>query len=427
MADYVRGQLREGVGSDAQPIPRSVIALFVASLRGGGAPRQAVTLANAFAAHGHITHLVVIQPEGSLRKAISPRVRLVPLQFRLLRLPLVRDVRRIQVVASIPALVRYLRHERPDILLAAASHVHRAAVWGRCLARTETRLMLRVSSHLSRSAWNTKRWPRPLLPVFARLFYPWADGFIANSEGIARDLSRVTVIPRERIAVIPNPVVTPELEERARAPLDHPWFRTGQPPVILGVGRLATAKDFPTLLHAFARVRARRPVRLMILGEGKRRGGLTALAGQLGIADDLELPGWVENPCPYMVHSAVFVLSSAWEGLPSVLIEAMACGCPVVSTDCPAGPAEILEGGVYGPLVPVGDAAALAKAIESVLDRPPDRERLRTRASHFSVDRVADRYLEALFGVANAPPSYESVAGGARPRAEGSPTRNATL
>lgn len=426
MAEYAKRRPYEVLESGAQPIAKGVIALFVASLRGGGAPRQTVSLANAFAVRGHVVHLVVIQSGGSLRTAVFPHIRLVRLESPLLRLPLVRSYRRLQVAVSVPSLVRYLRHERPDVLVSAASHVHRAAIWARCLARTETRLVLRASNHLSRSAWNTRRWPRPLLPVFARLFYPWADGFIANSEGIADDLSRVAGIPRERIAVIPNPVVTPELEERAGAPLDHPWFRTGQPPVVLGVGRLTTAKDFPVLLYAFAKVRARRMVRLMILGEGKRRGELTALAERLGIAGDCELPGWKENPYPYMASSAVFVLSSAWEGLPNALIEAMACGCPVVSTNCPGGASEILEGGAYGPLVPVGDAAALATAIESVLDRPPDRERLQTRARDYRADGVAERYLEVLLGVIGAPSLREPVTREMGSETDDSRARNAT-
>jgi glycosyltransferase involved in cell wall biosynthesis len=157
-------------------------------------------------------------------------------------------------------------------------------------------------------------------------------------------------------------------------------------------------KDFPTLLKAFARVRAVRPARLLILGEGKERTELEVLARELGVASDVALPGFVPNPFPHMMRASVFVLSSAWEGLPGVLIEAMACGCPVVSTDCPSGPAEILDGGVYGPLVPVGDDAALAKAILSVLETPPDPERLRARAALFSTDHAADQYLELLLG-----------------------------
>jgi len=143
-------------------------------------------------------------------------------------------------------------------------------------------------------------------------------------------------------------------------------------------------------------VRAVRPARLLILGEGKKRTTLEALARKLGVASDVGLPGFVDNPFAYMARAAVFVLSSAWEGFGNVVAEALACGCPVVSTDCPSGPAEILDGGAYGPLVPVGDDAALAKAILSVLETPPDPERLRARAALFSVDRVADQYLEVL-------------------------------
>ena len=210
------------------------------------------------------------------------------------------------------------------------------------------------------------------------------------------------------MTTIYNPVVTAELVSQSRAPLDHPWLQLGAPPVILGVGRLHEQKDFPTLLRAFARVRAKREARLIILGEAKHaeyRTELTTLAAQLGIANDVMFPGFVDNPFAYMAHAAVFVLSSAWEGLPTVLIEALACGCPVVSTDCPSGPAEILENGKYGPLVPVGDDVALADAICSVLNTPPNRDWLRARGALFGVDHVADRYLGVLLN-----PESESTA-----------------
>jgi glycosyltransferase involved in cell wall biosynthesis len=194
-------------------------------------------------------------------------------------------------------------------------------------------------------------------------------------------------------------VVTPELEGLARAPVAHPWFAGEGPPVLLGAGRFVAQKDFSTLLEAFARVRAVRPARLMILGGSKRpvrERRLRALAEHLGVGADVALPGLVANPFACMARASAFVLSSRWEGLPGVLIEAMACGCPVVSTDCPSGPREILAGGMYGPLVPVGDAAALAEAILRVLAAPPDRVRLRARAAQFSVERAVDRYLAVL-------------------------------
>jgi glycosyltransferase involved in cell wall biosynthesis len=236
------------------------------------------------------------------------------------------------------------------------------------------------------------------MPILARHSYAWADGIIAVSSGVADDLARVARLPRERIEVVHNPVVDRELPSKRKAPLDHPWFADGQPPVVLGLGRLKKQKDFPTLLRAFARLRSTREARLVILGEGKQEQSIRSLARSLGIAKDVDLPGFDPNPFRYLARAACFVLSSAWEGLPRVLIEALACGCPVVSTDCPSGPHEILEGGRYGPLVPVGDERAMANAIAQVLDHPPDRDELRSRGALFAVDSSADRYLAILFG-----------------------------
>jgi glycosyltransferase involved in cell wall biosynthesis len=192
--------------------------------------------------------------------------------------------------------------------------------------------------------------------------------------------------------------MTSELSVLAEAPMKDPWLAGGEPPVILGVGRLATQKDFSTLLHAFARVRSQRPARLLILGEGDKRFELEALAQNLGLARDVRLPGYADNPFAYMRRCSVFVLSSAYEGLPTVLIEAMACGAPVVSTDCPSGPAEILEGGRYGCLVPIGDPDAMASAILTILQDAPDTTRTRQRAEMFSIEASVDQYLNLLLG-----------------------------
>jgi glycosyltransferase involved in cell wall biosynthesis len=175
------------------------------------------------------------------------------------------------------------------------------------------------------------------------------------------------------------------------------------PPVVLGTGRLHPQKDFATLIRAFARVRAKRPARLMNLGAGAAADSgyaadLRRLVTQLGIADDVETPGFAHNPFAYMSRAAVFAFSSRYEGLGNVLLEAMACGTPVVSTDCPSGPREILDDGQFGTLVSVGDEAALARAIENALDDPPAPDRLRARAQLFTVERAATRYLELLFG-----------------------------
>ena len=228
---------------------------------------------------------------------------------------------------------------------------------------------------------------------------------MAVSHGVGDSLAELADIPRERITTIYNPTVTPDLHAGARVPLDHPWFRPDAPPVVPGAGRLVPPKDFPTLLRAFARVRAQRPARLVILGEGKRRGELETLAATLGITADTAMPGFVENPYPYMARAAVFVLSSVREGLPNVLIEALACGCPVVSTDCPSGPAEVLDGERYGRLVPTGDDAALARALCATLEKAPPRERLIERGRFFSVDRAVEQYERLLLGTNAGPDS----------------------
>src|SRR3954452_14198277 len=226
-----------------------------------------------------------------------------------------------------------------------------------------------------------------------RRAYGQGDAVVAVSDGVADALARVTGLPRGLIRTIHNPVVGPELEALSREPVAHPWLAPGQPPVVLSAARLTVQKDLPTLLRAFALLRARRAVRLLILGDlptpertEASIGELRDLAYRLGVAADVELPGFVENPYAWMARASLFALSSAYEGFGNVLVEAMACGCPVVSTDCPSGPAEILDGGRYGPLVPVGDAEALAEAMARVLAAPPERAELVARADQFSVD-----------------------------------------
>jgi glycosyltransferase involved in cell wall biosynthesis len=225
-----------------------------------------------------------------------------------------------------------------------------------------------------------------------------ADAVVAVSDGVADGLAAATGLPRDRITTIYNPVVSPAMLVKAAEPTPHPWLESGQPPVILGVGRLVPQKDFPTLIRAFARLRSEGPVRLLIVGPGstEAQAELRSLATALGGAEDMELPGSILNPFAYMARAGVFVLSSAWEGFGNVLVEALACGCPVVSTDCPSGPAEILDGGRYGALVPVGDDRAMAEAILAALAHPPERAALTARGAEFSVDRAVERYLAII-------------------------------
>ncbi len=358
------------------------LAIFIPSLHEGGAERSMLKLSGGLAARGHEVDLVLAQREGPYLAEVPESVHVV-------------DLAAPRVLRSLPALRRYLRQARPHALLSVMKHANVVALWARRLAGVPTRIVVSERVALSPNVEHASDWGTRLMPHVIRIFYPWADAVVAVSQGVADDLALRTGLSHEDIDVIYNPIVTPDLERRARAPVEHPWLEPGEPPVVLAAGRFQPQKGFPTLLRAFARVRRSRPVRLLLLGDGPERPALEALIAGLGLERDVSLPGFVTNPCPYMTRAAVFVLSSGWEGLPGVLIEALYCGAPLVSTDCPSGPREILRDGRYGRLVPVGDEVALARAIELALAGeipPPPAESWRP----FELDNVVDQYLDVL-------------------------------
>jgi glycosyltransferase involved in cell wall biosynthesis len=376
------------------------IAIFIYALTGGGATRRTLTLARELARRGHRIDLVLVSGDGPLSGEVDAAINVIVLDSALLRsldrLSGVRSRKR-RIKASVTALVSYLNHTSPDVMMSAANHVHLVALVAKRLARTRVPLVLRVSNHLTGSHTGPTKRRRPFGLLFARRAYSWADAIIAVSSGIAKDLIERAAIPEHRITTVPNPNQMPT--DTDGESFDHPWFAPGEPPVVLAAGRLAPAKDFETLVRAFATVLSGRPARLVLLGEGKQRKRIEELVRTLGLDEVVRMPGFVSDPFPWMRGAAVFVLSSAWEGSPGVLIEAMACGCPVVSTDCPSGPAEILQSGEYGALVPVGDDDALARAILGTLDAPRNPARLRARAAEFDVDTAVDGYVEVLSGV----------------------------
>lgn len=358
------------------------IALFMGTLGGGGAERVMLTLAEALAKQGLDVDMVVTRAHGPFRGSVPTNVRLVDLRAR-------------RIVASIPALVRYMRRTRPEVMLSALSDTNCVAVWARALARVQLRLLLVEHTVLSIASAHFPSLRGRLMPYFMRLSYPYADRVIAVSCGVADDLAKTIQIPRSKIEVIYNPIVTAAMLEKSRETVQHPWLATGGPPVVLGVGRLTEQKDFSTLIRAFAHVRRERIAKLIILGEGEEKLALAALIANLGLSADVSLPGFVANPYAYMRRASVFILSSRWEGLPTVLVEAMACGIPVVATDCPAGPSEILEDGKWGSLVSVGDPEALANAIVETLDRKAHPD-VRKRAQAFSSETVVRQYVSVL-------------------------------
>jgi glycosyltransferase involved in cell wall biosynthesis len=358
------------------------IAFFLPAVRGGGAQRVVVNLVDGITERGHPVDLVLAEADGVFLDQLSPRVRMV-------------DLAAGRLVRSVGPLTRYLRRERPRVLVSSMSHANLVALWAAKLARRDTPVVVTEHNTLSQAAGEDGELARGIWPHLLRIFYPWAASIVAVSEGAADDLARTSGLPRNRVQVVYNPVITPAILAMAEKDPGHPWFAPGQPPVVLGVGRLTRQKDFPTLLRAFAAMRQRRPARLIILGEGEDRQTLEELRSELGLTEDVALPGFQENAMAYMAHSALFVLSSAWEGLPTVLIEAMAAGTQVVSTDCPSGPREILQGGRLGKLVPVGDAHALAEAMIEALERPGAAVPADALAP-FTMNAAVDEYLRVI-------------------------------
>ena len=358
------------------------VALFMTYLGGGGAERVMFNLASGLVERGLNVDFVIGKAWGPHMGKVPPKIRVV-------------DLATSGIWQTTQALTRYLKKEQPVALLSAQHLANEMAIWAKRLAKVSTRIVVSEHNTLSQAIKRTSKIRKYSIPLLIRYFYPWADGIVAVSQGVAEDLSRSTGIPLNRIHTIYNSVLSPQLLEKAKAPLEHPWFSPREPPIILGVGKLEAQKDFPTLIRAFASVRQVQPARLMILGWGPDRPKLEALIQELNLEQDVSLAGYVENPYCYMAAAKVFVLSSAWEGLPTVLIEAMGVGTPVVSTDCPSGPREILGEGKYGFLCPVGDPKALAESILSVLSGhskivPPDW------LAQFTSNAATQQYLKVL-------------------------------
>lgn len=358
------------------------IALFTVSLEVGGAERVFVTLANRFAERGHAVQMVLMKPEGALRQELSAAVQRV-------------DLRTYRIWRTVLPLARYLRRERPDVMLSTLSQPNLVAILARRLARVSTRIVVREANTPTYEFGGAGKWKDRIVPALIARLYRQADAIVAVARGVQADLLRLTRLPQSRVPCIYNPAITDALLHLREEPVEHAWFQQGAPPVVLAVGRLTPQKDFATLLRAFAKVSA--PSNLLILGDGEERTALEQLVNQLGIAERVQMPGYEPNPFKYMRRAAVFVLSSRYEGLPNALIQAMACGCPVVATDCPSGPREILDGGKYGVLVPVGDEDALAQAILQGLEgriptAPPEW------LQQFEENHIVEQYLRVLEG-----------------------------
>ena len=355
------------------------IALFIQSLRAGGGVACLLTVAKGLVARGFCVDVLVLHTGRSDLHLVPEGVRLTNFQ-------------RQDSIAALPQLLRYMKRERPDVLLVNNPYPGVAALIAKGLFIRNLSLVYRHANTFSREA------PTPDSRLL-RYFLPFADTIVTISRGATEDFKRSFPNVSHLVRYVPNAAVTPDIAEQATSPVDHPWFDDPTHPVVLSVARLAPQKDLATLLRAFAEVVRSRPARLVILGEGDERTKLTTLTRELGLSPFVQFPGDIRPAFPYMAKARVFVLSSAWEGLSMALLEAMACGTPVVSTDCPYGPGEILEGGKWGRLVPPGDWRSLGSAILETLDAPVASDLLIARASRWDAESGIDRYLEVINSV----------------------------
>ncbi|MDJ0795256.1 MAG: glycosyltransferase [Calothrix sp. MO_167.B12] len=363
---------------------KSHIAIHLHCLFNGGIERIMANLTHNFIERGLQVDLVLnYLGNPAFRSEFPAEVRII-------------DLKADKIQARLPRLIRYLRQHQPTALLSANHYANEMAILAKYLSRVPTKVV--VSDQTNLSVETKKKSPlsgRYWAPLALKLLYPGADGRIAPSIGVAQDLVSITGLPIDKFQVIYNPVINPTIFAKAKEPVDHPWFAPGELPVILAAGRLEKQKDFPTLIRAFAKVREVTPSRLVIFGTGSEHSRLKSLINELDLEDYVDLPGFTKNPYAYVAKSAVLTLSSAWEGLPTFLIETMALGIPVVSTDCPSGPAEILDNGKYGDLVPVDDPPALAEAILNILSGNYKSASL-DWLEQFTVEQTTQKYLDML-------------------------------
>jgi glycosyltransferase involved in cell wall biosynthesis len=360
------------------------IAIFLPDFRKGGAQAMMINLANHWAETGNIVTMVSGTSAGGWMEKISPAVQIVCGTGN-------------GALSGFIPLCKALKKENPDILFSALYHANIIASLAAFLTPGyATRVVLSERNHLSSSLKDVPLLRRLLLYPLIVVSYRLADRIIAISNGVRDNLINDFHLPAEKALTVYNPVITPGFAEKISETAQHEWFQNRDYPVVIAAGRLVPQKDYPTLLMAFARLTEKNRARLLILGTGYLELELKDLCLRLGIADRVAFIGQVDNPLAYMKQADLFVLSSAWEGFGNVLVEALYCGLPIVATNCPSGPSEILEGGKYGTLVPPKDPDALARAIEAAILSPkPSPETQKSRALDFAVPKIADQYQRA--------------------------------
>lgn len=369
------------------------IAIFTWGFDGGAFTNLPIALAQGFRHWGvSDVYLLYLHHAPAPDLVIPEGVKLVPLNVK-------------RSVFCPLALAQWLRQVQPDVLITMPTIVSIPAILGHLLAQTQrTKLVIYQGDTLTSDvAIDHKHDLRmQIMPALARLLYPWADGLTTVSEGVLSILEQDRIpIPQNCHAIIPNPVDIREFKSQSLQEPDHPWLQHKQAPTIISLGRLVKRKNYPLLLQAFALLKHRMDARLIIMGEGPEREALEQKIAQLELTDSVSLPGHVANPWSNIAQADVFVMSSLDEAFCLALVEAMACGVPVISTDAiGGGPRSILKDGKYGNLVPINDPVALTDAIYRTLTSQDWRNQLievsQQRAADFQPESIAQQWLTFL-------------------------------
>ena len=365
-------------------------AFLLPSFRGGGAEISTIRLANQLSGAGYAVDVVVLQDEGPFRKRVSPAIPIYNLETP-------------RALKAIGPIAAYLRRAHPKNLIANMSHINVVSVLARRRSNVPTGLMLVEHNDLLAGFEVAGSWKDRLLWLVMRFTYPAADWIAAVSRGAAESLEEALQLPAGSVHVLPNGIDIQAVQEEANLPAPHPWLDAGERvPVITSIGRLVPQKGYADLLKAFQLLRHSTDARLLIMGEGSLRPRLKALIEEFGLTDDVELPGFVDHPLRYVARSSLYVLSSLYEGQGVVLLEAMACGVPIVATDCPSGPSEVLSGGERGLLVPAGDPGQLAQAMRTLLEDGNARSQFRRKGleaiEYYNIARSAERLVHIVLG-----------------------------
>ena len=376
---YLRLKLQQ------QRIRQEHLAVFIPKLAGGGAEKIIIQIANSLAERGISIDFLVCSGDGVLTNKLAKNINLIELGTS-------------RTIYSLVPLLKYLRTYKPETFLSFLNHTNLVSILARFLSGISTQLIIseRNTPSVSLVKSNTSKTKNGFILVLIKILYRFSDQIIVNSVGIKMDLIELCPILKERIQIIYNPIDLKQVKLKVEEKNIHPWLNFSDEPVILSAGRLVQQKDFSTLIKAFKIARSKKRMKLLILGEGLEKSNLLKLIESLNLNSQIELTGYVENPYSFFSLASLFVLSSIWEGFPNVLIEALACGIPIVSTDCKSGPREVLDNGKYGKLIPTKNEFLLADAILKSLSENHDTELLQNRAKIYSKDVIIEKYISTI-------------------------------